>query len=285
MKKSKLGSYYTLPIALWLVVFFAIPMAVVLGYAFLKKGTYGGVELELSFASFYIFTDKIFLTILFKTVYISIMVTIFTVLLSLPTAYYIARSKYKKELLFLVIIPFWTNFLIRIYAWIAVLGNNGFLNNILIKLGLIDTPLQFLYNTSAVILISVYTSLPFAILPLYAVIEKFDFSLMEAARDLGATNREAFFKVFIPNIKPGIITAVLFTFIPSLGSYAVPKLVGGTQATMLGNIIAQHLTVTRNWPLASTISGALILVTSIAILIFMKISTKETKVEVISEDE
>ena len=285
MKKSKLGSYYTLPIALWLVVFFAIPMAVVLGYAFLKKGTYGGIELELSFASFYIFTDKIFLTILFKTVYISIMVTIFTVLLSLPTAYYIARSKYKKELLFLVIIPFWTNFLIRIYAWIAVLGNNGFLNNILIKLGLIDAPLQFLYNTSAVILISVYTSLPFAILPLYAVIEKFDFSLMEAARDLGATNREAFFKVFIPNIKPGIITAVLFTFIPALGAYAVPKLVGGTQATMLGNIIAQHLTVTRNWPLASTISGALILVTSIAILIFMKISTKETKVEVISEDE
>ena len=202
MKKSRLGSYYTLPIALWLVIFFAIPMAIVLGYAFLKKGTYGGVEMELSFASFYIFTDKVFLTILFKTVYISVLVTIFTVLLSLPTAYYIARSKYKKELLFLVIIPFWTNFLIRIYAWIAVLGNNGFLNNILMKLGIIETPLQFLYNTGAVILISVYTSLPFAILPLYAVIEKFDFSLMEAARDLGATNREAFFKVFIPNKKP-----------------------------------------------------------------------------------
>lgn len=285
MKKSKLGTYYTLPIALWLIVFFAIPMFIVLAYAFLKKGTYGGVEMELSFASFYIFTDKVFLTILAKTVYISIMVTIFTVLLSLPTAYYIARSKYKKELLFLVIIPFWTNFLIRIYSWIAVLGNNGFLNNILIKLGIIDTPLQLLYNTGAVIIISVYTSLPFAILPLYAVIEKFDFSLMEAARDLGATNREAFFKVFIPNIKPGIITAILFTFIPALGSYAVPKLVGGTQATMLGNIIAQHLTVTRNWPLASTISAALIIVTSIAILLFMKLSSKETKLEVVAEDE
>lgn len=285
MKNSKIGSYYTLPIALWLIVFFAIPMAIVLTYAFLKKGTYGGVELELSFASFYIFTDKIFLSILLKTVYISVLVTIFTVLLSLPTAYYIARSKYKKELLFLVIIPFWTNFLIRIYAWIAVLGNNGFLNNFLMKIGLIDTPIQFLYNTSAVVLISVYTSLPFAILPLYAVIEKFDFSLMEAARDLGATNREAFFKVFIPNIKPGIITAVLFTFIPALGSYAVPKLVGGTQATMLGNIIAQHLTVTRNWPLASTISAALIIVTSIVIMLFMKLSSKENKYEVISEDE
>ncbi|STO31435.1 Spermidine/putrescine transport system permease protein PotB [Fusobacterium necrogenes] len=285
MKKSKLGTYYTLPIALWLIVFFAIPMAIVLAYAFLKKGTYGGVEMELSLASFYIFTDKVFLTTLFKTVYISIMVTIFTVLLSIPTAYYMARSKYKKELLFLVIIPFWTNFLIRIYAWIAVLGNNGFLNNILLKLGIIDTPLQLLYNTGAVILISVYTSLPFAILPLYAVIEKFDFSLIEAARDLGATNREAFFKIFIPNIKPGIITAVLFTFIPALGSYAVPKLVGGTQATMLGNIIAQHLTVTRNWPLASTISAALIIVTSIAILLFMKLSNKETKLEVVAEDE
>ncbi|WP_172606981.1 ABC transporter permease [Fusobacterium necrogenes] len=285
VKKSKLGTYYTLPIALWLIVFFAIPMAIVLAYAFLKKGTYGGVEMELSLASFYIFTDKVFLTTLFKTVYISIMVTIFTVLLSIPTAYYMARSKYKKELLFLVIIPFWTNFLIRIYAWIAVLGNNGFLNNILLKLGIIDTPLQLLYNTGAVILISVYTSLPFAILPLYAVIEKFDFSLIEAARDLGATNREAFFKIFIPNIKPGIITAVLFTFIPALGSYAVPKLVGGTQATMLGNIIAQHLTVTRNWPLASTISAALIIVTSIAILLFMKLSNKETKLEVVAEDE
>lgn len=277
MKKNKLGTLYTLPITIWLLLFFMIPMIIVMGYAFLKKGTYGGVEMELSFASFYIFTDKIFLTILFKTVYISIFVTIFTVLLSIPTAYYIARSKYKKELLFLVIVPFWTNFLIRIYAWIALLGNNGFLNAMLLKFGIINEPLQFLYNTGAVILISVYTSLPFAILPLYAVIEKFDFSLIEAARDLGATNGQAFFKIFIPNIKPGIITAVLFTFIPNLGSYAVPKLVGGTQATMLGNIIAQHLTVTRNWPLASTISGALILVTAVAIFMFMKLSNRKIK--------
>ena len=278
MKKDKLGRLYTLPITLWLLLFFLIPMLIVMGYAFLKKGTYGGVEMVFSLASFSVFTDKIFIAILMKTIYISVLVTIFTVFLSVPTAYYIARSKYKKELLFLVIFPFWTNFLIRIYAWIAVLGNNGFLNSILLRFGIIDEPLQFLYNTSAVVLISVYTSLPFAILPLYAVIEKFDFSLIEAARDLGATNGQAFFKIFIPNIKPGIITAVLFTFIPNLGSYAVPKLVGGTQATMLGNIIAQHLTVTRNWPLASTISGALILVTSIAIVIFMKISNRKIKI-------
>lgn len=285
MKKNNSGKWYALPITIWLCIFFIIPMFIVLTYAFLKKGTYGGVELELSFASFSIFTDKVFLTILFKTIYISVLSTIFTVALSLPTAYYIASSKYKKELLFLVIIPFWTNFLIRIYAWMAVLGSNGIINNLLLKLGIINEPLKLLYNTGAVILITVYTSLPFAILPLYAVIEKFDFSLMEAARDLGATNKNAFFKVFIPNIKPGIVTAVLFTFIPALGSYAVPKLVGGTQATMLGNIIAQHLTVTRNWPLASTISGALIIVTSLAVVVFMKVSQKENKNEVVANDD
>lgn len=285
MKKTDSGKWYALPITLWLIVFFVIPMLIVFSYSFLKKGTYGGVELELSFAAFSVFTDKVFLTVLWKTVYISIFVTIFTVLLSLPTAYFIARSKYKKELLFLIIIPFWTNFLIRIYAWMAVLGTNGLLNNMLMKFGIIHEPLKLLYNTSAVILITVYTSLPFAILPLYAVIEKFDFSLLEAARDLGATNSQAFFKVFMPNIKPGIITAVLFTFIPALGSYAVPKLVGGTQATMLGNIIAQHLTVTRNWPLASTISTALIIVTSIAVVIFMKLTTRERKNKVVVDNE
>ncbi len=273
-RKINLGFLYTAPITVWLALFFVIPMLIVMAYAFLKEGNYGGVELQFSLASFSIFKDKVFYMILFKTIYLSVMITIFTVLLGVPTAYFIARSKYKKELLFLVIIPFWTNFLVRIYSWIAILGNNGFINLFLKKFGI--EPIQFLYNSWAVIIISVYTSLPFAILPLYAVIEKYDFSLIEAARDLGATNSQAFFKVFLPNIKPGIITAILFTFIPNLGSYAVPKLVGGTKATMLGNIIAQHLIVTRNWPLASVISGTLIVVTCIAIVIFSKL-TQEKK--------
>ena len=145
------------------------------------------------------------------------------------------------------------------------------------KFHILEEPIKFLYNPAAVVVISVYTSLPFAILPLYAVVEKFDFSLLEAARDLGATNCQAFFKVFIPNIKSGIVAATLFTLIPSLGSYAVPKLVGGTNATMLGNIIAQHLTITRNWPLASTISGSLIIITSIAVWLFSKIEKKGGK--------
>lgn len=250
--------------------FFMLPMLIILSYSFLKKGTYGGVELKLSFVTFNIFIDKVFLSILLNTIYISILITLFTVILAVPVAYYIARSRYKQELLFLIIIPFWTNFLVRIYAWIALLGNNGFINHLLLSLKIIDSPIKMLYNMPSVIIISVYTSLPFAILPLYAVVEKFDFSLLNAARDLGATNFQAFRKIFLPNIKSGIITATIFTLIPALGSYAVPKLVGGTNSLMLGNVIAQHLTVTRNWPLASTISGALIIITSIVVWIFTK---------------
>jgi len=279
VKYSKKKYFYALPITLWLTLFFMIPMLIVLSYAFLKKGTYGGVEFSLSMAAFSIFRDKVFLTILWKTIYISVWITLFTVFFSIPVAYYIARSRYKQELLFLVIIPFWTNFLVRIYSWISLLGSNGFFNSFLIKFHILEQPIKFLYNPAAVILISVYTSLPFAILPLYAVVEKFDFSLLEAARDLGATNGQAFFKVFLPNIKSGIIAATLFTLIPSLGSYAVPKLVGGTNATMLGNIIAQHLTITRNWPLASTISASLIIITSVAVWIFSKLDRKEVREE------
>lgn len=272
-KKNNLGFYYSLPINIWLIIFFLIPMLIIISYSFLKRATYGGVELELSFETFNIFLDKVFLKVLLDTIYISILITFFTVLLAVPVSYYIARSKYKQELLFLIIIPFWTNFLVRIYSWIALLGNNGFINHILIKIGIIENPIKLLYNMWAVVAISVYTSLPFAILPLYAVIEKFDFSLLDAARDLGATNFQAFRKIFLPCIKSGIMTAVIFTLIPALGSYAVPKLVGGTNSLMLGNVIAQHLTVTRNWPLASTISGALIVITSIIVWIFTKYET------------
>lgn len=279
MKIKSNDSIYSIPVTLWMLIFFVIPLLIVLSYSFLTKGTYGGVTLNYTLENFKIIFDPTFLKVLYRTLYISIVVTVITVIFAVPVAYYMARSKYKRELLILIIIPFWTNFLIRIYAWITILGSNGVLNNFLIKIGLIKTPLQLLYNTNAVILVTVYTSLPFAILPLYAVIEKFDFALMEAARDLGATNRQSFTKVFLPNIKSGIITAVLFTFIPAMGSYAVPKLVGGTQATMLGNIIAQHLTVTRNWPLASAISAMLIIVTSIALLMFMKTESNIKEVD------
>lgn len=276
--KNKKGIYYTISTTIWLTIFFLIPMGIVFVYSFLKKGVHGGVELEFSLETFKIFANPMFLKIVYKTLAMSIIVTALTLVIAVPTSYFIVRSKHKEKYLYLVIIPFWTNFLIRIYAWMAILGYNGFINNFLIKIGLIDEPLQLLYNSGAVILISIYTSLPFAILPLYSTIEKFDFSLIEAARDLGATNGEAFFKVFIPNIKSGIITAGIFTFVPMLGSYVIPKLVGGANSIFLGNVIARHLTETRNWPMASTISSVLIILTSIILFGFV-ISKKRGEID------
>ncbi len=270
--RKNYGPVYTAPIAIWTSVFFVVPIAIIFLYSFLKKGLYGGVVFEFSLDAYRALLNPAFFRVALTTVALSIAATAATLLLALPTAFLIARSRHKNGLLLLVIVPFWTNFLIRIYAWIALLGNNGFLNNALAFFGITQGPLQLLYNPWAVVIVLVYTYLPFAILPLYSTIEKFDFSLLEAARDLGATNSQSIFKVLLPNIKAGITTAVLFTFIPAFGQYAIPQIVGGKDSFMLGNIIARELTVTRNWPLSSSISMALTLIMTIGVLLFLQFS-------------
>ena len=270
--RKNYGPVYALPSALWISAFFVVPISIIFLYSFLEKGLYGGVVWKFSLEAYRALSNCAFLKVSLITVVLSVLATLITLALALPTAYFIARSTYKNTLLFLVIIPFWTNFLIRIYAWIAILGNNGFLNHFLLRLGIAHGYTQFLYNPFAVIIVLVYTYLPFALLPLYSTIEKFDFSLLEAARDLGATNSQAIVRVLLPNIKTGIFTAVLFTFIPAFGQYAVPQLVGGRNSFMLGNIIARELTVTRNWPLSSSISVALTVLTTLGVLVFLRIN-------------
>ncbi|MCK5780798.1 MAG: ABC transporter permease, partial [Psychrilyobacter sp.] len=170
MKSQKYGLIYSTPITLWLTLLFVAPTLIVIVYSFLKKGLYGGVEWIFSSKGYNFFTSSYFLKILWNTIEVSLIVTGITLLIAIPVALYIATSKNKNFLLFLIIIPFWTNFLIRIYSWIALLGNNGILNNLLLKIGL--EPHQFIYNKFAVILVSVYAYLPYAILPLYSAIEK-----------------------------------------------------------------------------------------------------------------
>jgi len=270
--RKNYGPYYVAPVAVWLGVFFVIPISIIIYYSFLKKGFNGGVVHEFSLQAFAALNNSTFFTIALNTFWVALAATVVMVALALPAAYYMARSRYKNFFMLLVIIPFWTNFLIRVYAWMAILGNNGILNNILLSSGIIDKHIQFLYNTNAVILVTVYTYLPFAILPLYSTIEKFDFSLVEAARDLGATKLMATLKILLPNIRGGITTAVLFTFIPAFGNYAVPQIIGGSSSYMLGNVIARELTVTRNWPLASSISMVLTALTTIGVLVFMRLN-------------
>jgi spermidine/putrescine transport system permease protein len=273
--KRNYGTLYSGPMAAWFTVFFIAPLLIIILYSFLKKGLYGGVEWEFSMTAYRNLGNPSFLMISLRTIITSVAATVITILLALPCGYCMARSPRQTLLLILIIIPFWTNFLIRVFAWMNILGNNGFLNEFLIRAGIIKDYIHFLYNQKVVILVLVYMYLPYAILPLYSTIDKFDFSLLEAARDLGASKPVAMIKVLLPNIKSGLFTAILFTFIPIFGAYAVPLLVGGKDSYMLGNIIADQITKSRNWPLASAISMVLTVVTTAGVLIMMNMQHRE----------
>ncbi len=273
MKNNKtLKHLYYLPITIWMSIFFGIPTLIIVYFSFLKKGVYGGIK---SYTNFSLDAYKELITpellyIIFKTLEMAILITIFVMIFSIPTAYFISRSKYKNLYLLLIVIPFWTNFLVRIFALVGLIGNNGLVNRFFIKVFNLSGPIPMLYNKFAVILVSVYIFMPYAILPLYSAIEKFDFSLIDAARDLGANKYQALLKVFIPGIKGGIITAIVLTFIPAIGSYAVPDIVGGTDGVMLGNVIANKMFVLRDWPSASAISTVFIIITIICLYISFK---------------
>ncbi len=269
--------YYT-PISVWMSIFFGIPTLIILYFSILKKGAYGGVAIPWkhtldSYKT--LFTSIDMIRIVMKTLNISFWITIITLILALPTAYFISHSKYKNLWLLLIVIPFWTNFLVRVFSFIAILGNNGIINQFLIKVFKLKTPLELLYNKNAVIIISVYVFLPYAILPLYSAIEKFDFSLLDAASDLGANKFQSLLRIFLPGIKSGIITAMIFTLVPSIGSYAVPDLVGGTDGIMLGNVIASRMFQLRDWPAAASISTIFIILTTIGVWISMTLEKEE----------
>jgi spermidine/putrescine transport system permease protein len=280
--KRNYGGTYAAPQALWLTVFFAAPLAIIVAYSFMKRDLYGGVLPQFSLEAYRTLANPTILVVAWRTLWVSLAATVITILVALPCGYSIARSGNQAMRLLLVIVPFWTNFLIRIYAWIAILGNEGFINDLIRGLGLRSDSLQFLYNQGAVILVLVYMYLPYAILPLFSTIDKFDFTLLEAARDLGASRMKAIVKVLLPNIRGGLVTAVLFTFIPIFGAYAVPLLVGGKDSYMLGNVIADQVTKTRNWPFASSISMGVTLITGIAAALFAAMS-RRTRHEIVEE--
>jgi spermidine/putrescine transport system permease protein len=261
--------------AVWFTVFFAAPLLIIVAYSFLKKGLYGGVVPVFSLDAYRALGNPSLIVIIIRTIVTSVLATLITICIALPCGYFMAKSRRQTLLLLLIIIPFWTNFLIRVFAWMNILGNNGFLNELLVRLGLIADRIHFLYNQKVVILVLVYMYLPYAILPLYATIDKFDFSLLEAARDLGATKTQSMIKVLLPNIRSGMYTAILFTFIPIFGAYAVPLLVGGKDSYMLGNVIADQLTKSRNWPLASAISLVLTVVTTVGVILMMNLQKRD----------
>ena len=261
--------------AIWFTLFFLAPIIIIIIYSFLKRDMQRGVAWEFSLDAYRYLADPVFLRITVRTIFVSVISTVITILIALPCGYCMARSSHQTLLLLLIIIPFWTNFLIRVFAWMNVLGNSGFLNELLLRLGLIDDYIPFLYNQKAVILVLVYMYLPYAILPLFSTIDKFDFSLLEASRDLGASKFTSIIKILLPNIRGGIFTAVLFTFIPIFGAYAVPMLVGGKDSYMLGQRIADFLKGEQNWPRAAAISMVLTLVTTVGVMLMMIVQKRD----------
>ncbi len=266
-KRINIRAYlYSLSMGIWVTLFFAIPIAIIIVYSFLEKGLYGGVEWNPTLDAYKAILNPNFLIVIWRTVYISVIATAICILLAFPASYAMARSRHQTLFLFLIIIPFWTNSLIRVYAWINLLSTEGLINNVLIKLGIISDPIPMIYNLFSVILVLVYMYLPFAILPLFTAIDRFDFSLLDAARDLGCGRLRAIILVMFPAIRSGFFNALIFTLIPIFGAYTVPLLVGGMGSTMVGNIIVDQVQKTRNWPLASAFSVILTLISMIGVM-------------------
>ena len=279
IKKSSflnLGTLYAWPMGVWFTIFFLAPLVIILVYSFLKKGLYGGVEWEFSIQAYKQMINPAYGVVLVRTIWISAISTIITILIALPCGYAIAKSKHQIVFLILIIVPFLTNSLIRIFAWMSILGNNGVLNSIFIGLGITKDHFNLLYNTGTVITVSIYMYLPYAILPIFTAVDRFDFSLLEASRDLGSTKIESMIKVLMPNVKSGVVTAFIFTFIPLFGSYTVPLLVGGKDSYMLGNIIVDQVNKTRNWPLAASFALILTLISTIGVLWMMFTGKEDT---------
>ena len=258
----------------WLVlgVFLLAPLLLVLVYAFAKRGTYGGfaaipdlwehVRSGTAFANYARSIDPLYLKTFWRSLRIASVTTVLCALVSFPMAYYlavVAPARRRGLLLALVVVPFWTSFLIRTYAWMLILRAEGLVNTLLGSLGLIDRPLELLYTDFAVTIGLVYGELPFMILPLYAALEKLDRTLLEAAADLGAGSVATFFRVTVPLSMPGLVAGTILVFVPSVGQYVVSDLLGGGKVDLLGNVIHRQFTSARNVPFGAALAVELTL--------------------------
>jgi spermidine/putrescine transport system permease protein len=240
-------------------IFFLFPLLLVLVISFASRGTYGGVEWTFSLANYVTVADPLYLRIFLRSLALAMVTTAICLVLGFPLAYYIARLpvRWQGVWLLLVMIPFWTNFLVRTYAWIFMLRTEGLMNSLLMGLGVIDSPIEILYSDQAVLIGLVYGYLPFMVLPLYAAIERLPPSVVEAAWDLYAPAWAVFWQVILPLTKPGVVAGCILVFIPSLGAFITPDLLGGAKTMMVGNLIQHEYLVVRDWPFGSAVSFVL----------------------------
>lgn len=260
------------PVSAWMILLVAIPFIYVFVMSFMNKGAYGGVVIGFTLNNFTQVFDPLYLKVFAESLLISAFTTIICIIIAYPFTYFIAQKTTIKKTVFMamVIVPFLVSSLIRLFGWINLLRKDGIINSILLKLGLINEPLQLVYNTTGVMIGLVYMLLPFMILPLYSSIEKLDKSLLEACSDLGAKPVTSFIKVTLPLTMPGIFAGSILVFIPALGYFFVTDLLGGSKTQVIGNIIRTQFITARNWPLGSAISIFLIVITLILVWLYQK---------------
>jgi len=267
----RLRFWFLLPTRLWLALLLAAPLAVVCAYSALTRGAYGGVSLPWTAESYARIFDPLYAAILLRSLLMAAAATALCLLLGFPLALFISRARNRRGLyLFLVILPFWTSFLVRTYAWLFLLRDTGLVNTALLGLGVIREPLPLLYNNGAVLLGLVYGYLPFMILPLSAALERLDPALLEAAADLGAKPLSALMRVVIPLSGPGIRAGSILVFIPCVGAFLTPDLLGGGKTVMIGNLVQNQFTTARDWPFGSAVSLALMAIVVLLVVVFLR---------------
>jgi spermidine/putrescine transport system permease protein len=267
----KLRTWFLLPAWLTLVILFAVPFAIVLAYSFLTRGVYGGIVPPWTLESYQRLFDPLYLAILWRSFAMALAATALCFLLAFPAALFIARAARHKNLyLQLVMLPFWTSFLVRTYAWIFLLRDTGLCNTVLQALGIIHSPLPLLYNDGAVLLGLVYGYLPFMVLPIYATLERLDPALVEAAADLGARPLTTVLRIVAPLSRPGIVAGSVLVFIPCLGAYLTPDLLGGGRTVMVGNLVQNQFTTARDWPFGAAVSIALMALVTLVLVAFLR---------------
>ncbi len=266
---------------LWLFVFFALPFAIILKISLadpiLAQPPYSQTASLDNFV--FLLNDKLYAVTYLKSVLMAAAATILCLLLGFPMAYGIARSDpaARSFLLLLIVLPFWISFLLRVYAWMGLMNNYGVINNSLMWLGITDQPIQIMYTDFAIFIGLTYSYLPFMILPLYATLERMDLDLVDAAMDLGASRTSAFWDVTWPLARAGVIAGSLLVFIPAMGEYVIPYLLGGPETLLIGRVLFDEFFVNRDWPLASAVAVVLLLILVVPIVFLQKIQARDAE--------
>ncbi len=269
---------YLIPF-IWFLFFLIIPLIWVLSYSFFKRGPYGTIDFEWNIASYVRTFDWVYLSIFLKSVQLALITAICSFILGFPIALMIVRATPKRKLFYLILIlvPFWTNFIVRAFAVKVFLGDYGPINQFLIDLGWLSEPIPFTHHFLAVGFGMVSSYLPFMVLPLYSALEGFDRSLVDAARDLGARSYDIIFKVLLPSIKEGIQSGFILVFVPALGEFVIPSVLGGAKRVYIGTLISDQFLKTRDWPFGSAMTTLLLIWTFVALAVVGRMRRKRAK--------